>query len=152
MATLNHLLQYRLLLPAMTFLLFKLHTLHKETLHWNHQSWPTCWQHAKTPQLGSIKNLNSQRYLQNRNFPSSCFLGVFRNCIIDRGINVCIWQIVKLWVSRSHGVMTVVCWISTTVIPRQWHQGGCSVTTLYHEVQISQSENRNSNSVWKLNN
>ena len=25
-------------------------------------------------------------------------------------------KIVKLWVSRSHGVMTVVCWIYTTAI------------------------------------
>ena len=25
-------------------------------------------------------------------------------------------EIVKLWVSRSHGVMTVVCWIYTTAI------------------------------------
>ena len=58
---------------------------------------------------------------------------------------------VKVCVSRSHGIMTVV-WIYTTLItPRWWRQGGCFVTTQYHMVQISQSENGNSYSVWKLN-
>ena len=42
-------------------------------------------------------------------------------------------EIVKLWVSRSHGVMTVVY---------------CLVITQCHVVQINQSENRNSYSVW----
>ena len=31
-------------------------------------------------------------------------------------------------------------------------QGGCFITTQYHVVQISQSENQNFCSVWKLNN
>ena len=44
-------------------------------------------------------------------------------------------KIVKAWVSRSHGVL-----------------GGCFVTTQCLVVKISQSENRNSYSVWKLNN
>ena len=62
-------------------------------------------------------------------------------------------KIVKLWVSRSHGVMTVVYRIYTTAItPRKWRQGGCCVITQCHMVQINQSENRNSYSVWKLNN
>ena len=90
---------------------------------------------------------------QNRYSASSCFLGVFRNCIINKRINVCIWQIVKLWVSQSYWVMTLVCWIYTTAITQQyWHQGGCFITTQYHVTQISQSENWNSYSVWKLNN
>ena len=56
-----------------------------------------------------------------------------------------------IWVSRSHGVMTVVSWIyTTTITPRR--QGGFLVTTQYHVIQINQSENRNSHSVWKLNN
>ena len=46
-------------------------------------------------------------------------------------------EIVKLWVSRSHGVMTVVY---------------CLVITQCHVVQINQSENRNPYSVWNLNN
>ena len=49
-----------------------------------------------------IRNLT----YQNRYCPSSCFLDVFRNCIINKRINVCIWQIVKLWVSQSYCVMT----------------------------------------------
>ena len=62
-------------------------------------------------------------------------------------------KIVKLWVSQSHGVMIVVYRIYTTAItPRYWRQGGCSVITQSHVVQINQSENRNSYSVWKLNN
>ena len=62
-------------------------------------------------------------------------------------------KIVKLWVSRSHGVMTVVYGIYTTAItPRKWRQGGCCVITQCHVVQINQSENWNSYSVWKLNN
>ena len=56
-------------------------------------------------------------------------------------------------VSQSHGVMIVVYRIYTTAFtPRYWRQGGCSVTTQGHVVQINQSENRNSYSVWKLNN
>ena len=62
-------------------------------------------------------------------------------------------KIVKLWVSRSHGVMTVVYRIYTTAItPRKWSQGGCCVITQCHVVQINQSEHWNSYSVWKLNN
>ena len=56
---------------------------------------------------------------QNRYSPSSCFLGVFRNCIINKRINVCVWQIVKLWVSQSYCVMTLVCWIYATAITPQ---------------------------------
>ena len=57
-------------------------------------------------------------------------------------------EIVKLWVSRSHGVMTVVYWIYTSgITPRS-----CFVITQCHVVQINQSENRNSYSVWNLNN
>lgn len=43
----------------------------------------------------------------------------------------------------------MVCWIHyyTTIV-----QGGCFVTTQYHVVQTSQSENLNFYSVWKLNN
>ena len=48
-----------------------------------------------------IRNLT----FQNRYCPSSCFLGVFRNCIINKRINVDIWQIIKLWVNQNHGVM-----------------------------------------------
>ena len=62
-------------------------------------------------------------------------------------------KIVKFWVSQSHGVMTVVYRIYTTAItPCHWRQGGCCVITQGHAVQINQSENRNSYSVWKLNN
>ena len=62
-------------------------------------------------------------------------------------------KIVKLWVRRSHGVMTMVCWIYTTAItPRKWRQGSCFVITQCHVVQMQQSENRNSCSVWNLNN
>ena len=79
------------------------------------QSWQNCW-HANTStslnEKFKIRNLT----FQNRYPPSSCFLGVIKNFIINKRINVCIWQIVKLWVSRSHGVMTVVCWIYTTAI------------------------------------
>ena len=95
-----------------------------------------------------IRNLT----FQNRYYPSSCFLSVFRNCIIKKRINVCIWQIVKLWIGRSNGVMTVVYWIYTTAItPQQWRRGGCFVTTKCHVVQTNQSENRTSYSVWNLN-
>ena len=48
-----------------------------------------------------IRNLT----FQNRYCPSSCFLGVFRNCIINKRINVNIWQIIKLWVNQNHGAM-----------------------------------------------
>ena len=52
-------------------------------------------------------------------------------------------KIVKLRVTRSHGVIIVVCGIYTTVITqRQWSQGVCFVTTQCHVVQINQSENR----------
>ena len=79
-------------MSALTFLLFKLNTVHKETPHWNF-------------------------YIQGK---------------------------------LSHGVM--VCVIYTTAIMPRWRrQGGCFVTTQYHVVQIILSENRNSNSVWKLN-
>ena len=62
-------------------------------------------------------------------------------------------KIVKLWVSQSRGVMIVVYRIYTTAItPRYWRQGGWSVITQSLVVQINQSENRNSYSVWKLNN
>ena len=62
-------------------------------------------------------------------------------------------KIVKLWVGRSHGVMTVVYWIYTTAITaRKWRQGSCFVITQCHVIQINQSENRNSYSVWNLNN
>ena len=45
------------------------------------------------------------------------FLGIAFN--INKRINVCIWQIVKLWVSQSYCVMTLVCWIYTTAITPQ---------------------------------
>ena len=60
-------------------------------------------------------------------------------------------KIVKLWVSRSHGVMTVVYRIYTTAI-NYTTIGGCLVAAQCHVVQINQSEYRNSYSVWKLNN
>ena len=68
--------------------------------------------------------------------------------------SICIWQTVKFWVSRIHDVMTRWC---VEFTPRllhhdRWRQGGCFVTTQYHVVQISQSENRNSFSVWNLSN
>ena len=48
-------------------------------------------------------------------------------------------KIVKLWVSRSQSVMTVVYWIYTTAIDDI-------------VVQINQSENQNPYSVWNFNN
>ena len=45
---------------------------------------------------------------KNRYSPRSCILGVLRNCIINKRINVCIWQTVKFWDGRSHDVMTVL--------------------------------------------
>ena len=86
----------------------KLNTLHKETLHWNH-----CI--LGKPDMLILCSWMKNLTFQNRYSPSSCFLYAFENCIINKRIEVCTWEIVKLWVSRSHGVMTVVCWIYTTI-------------------------------------
>ena len=59
-----------------------------------------------------IRNLT----FQNEYSSSSCFLGVFRNCIINKRIDVCLWQIVKLRVALTHGVKVVVYWIYTTIM------------------------------------
>ena len=89
----------------------KLNTLHKETLHWNH-----CI--LGKPDMLILYSWMKNLTFQNRYSPSSCFLYVFENCIINKRIEVCTWEIIKLWVSRSHGVMTVVCWIYTTITSR----------------------------------
>ena len=91
-------------MSALTFLLFKLNTLDKETRRWN----------LLTTRKNTSTSLNEKFEIRNLTFrdrysPSSCFLGVFRNCIIIKRINVYIWQFVKLRVSWSHDVMTVVC-------------------------------------------
>ena len=81
-------------MSAITFLLLKLNTLHKETL-------------------------TNRQTLSER----------------------------KPW-CNDHGVLNLYHGYYTTIMT----SGGCLVITQYHVIQISQSENRNSYSVRKLNN
>ena len=59
---------------------------------------------------------------QNRYSPSSCFLGYFRNCIINKRINVCICQTLnrpKPWCNDS-GVLNLHHGYYTTIMTSRW--------------------------------
>ena len=87
-------------MSALTLLLFKSNTLHKETLHRNLYilGKPDKLSKLLKTRKNTSTSLNETFKTRNLSFqnkysPCSCLLGVFRNCKINNRINVCIWQI-----------------------------------------------------------
>ena len=95
----------------------------------------------------SSQTMNEKfQYRGIENFDNSRAMSVLTFLLFK--LNTLQTKIVKLWVRRSHAVMTVVYWIYTTIMTsrRLFRHNPMPHGT------INQSENRNSHSVWKLNN